>query len=366
MSSNQFVFVLLSVIVCFGTAQKGDKRDCPDEIDEMLVKYRDLQELYEYCSDKHQFYCIDYDGLLCTILNLNFDCDADEKIFCPNPMQAVKGVIDRFHEEYRFDRVAIKSNGGNGSLALPSDFLDSLKRSFLKVLSLENLNLTSVPPFQKLESLKKITISGNSIDFLETHAFFELPHLISLDLRSNKIQQLATETFAKLDRLDDLILSDNLLKVIPNRAFVDMPSLKTLSISENQLHSIDPNALSEITSLVNLDLSSNAFESKPDLQALENLEFLALNQNQIKKIQCDWMYPGDQPYQKLEILELNDNQISEIACDLNLKLPALYSIVLNRNQLTSLSERSFFNFLSSNNARINKMVAIKGTFFFWF
>ena len=217
--------------------------------------------------------------------------------------------------------------------------------------------MTRMPPFYKKQEFKNIAVSGNSIEQLEPYSFFDLPGLVILDLQYNKIQRLAERSFSKLDILEELNLSNNLLRVLNKNAFVDLKNLKTLSVSNNQIHFIHTDVPRQTASLINLDLSSNELEEMPDLQEHQNLEFLALNQNRIKKFFCD---DRIQSLKKLEIIELNDNNISEFSCDLNRHLPALYSVLLNRNQLTSLSQASFFEYL-----KLNKGLTIKGNFLFF-
>lgn len=377
MPSVKYVFVLLSLIFAVSSVSGVGEDLCPDDLEKMLTKYNDLDQLARYCGAKHQFHCIELDGLLCTIFNLNFDCDAGGKAFCPNPLQAIDRLMNRSHnEQFRFGKVIIEANmnnGRNGSLTLPEGFLDELDRMESESLTLTNLNMTDLPSFKYRKSLKKITIWGNSIEVLKEHAFFELISLTSLDLQFNKIRQLAQRAFMGLDDLDELNLSNNLLMVIEERAFHKMPNLKTLTISNNQLYLIDSTVFFEIRSLTHLELSSNNFEELPELRELENLEFLAMNDNQLKKVRIERLFPSSfnrttpqndilsevYPFEKLEIIEFNRNNITEFYCDP--ELPRLYNILLNRNLLTSLSKDMFFSYLNSS-----KMLAIKGNFWIFF
>lgn len=360
MPSVQFVFVLLSLAFSVGRGVE----ECPDDIDKMLTKYDDLNQLARYCGAKHQFHCNELDGLLCTILNLDFDCDG--QAFCPNPLQAISRLMQRFREKkFGFNNVIIEANmnnGRNGSATLPPAFLDELDRMESESLTLTNLNLTDLPSIKNRKSLKKITIWGNNIEVLNEHTFYELTSLTSLDLQFNKIKQLTERAFAGLDSLEELNLSNNLLTMIKQRAFYKVPGLRTLTISNNQLHFIDPSVFLEIRSLTHLDLSSNDFEELPQLQDLENLEFLAMNENRLKKVRIERLNSSSNdvlsagyPFEKLEIIEFNRNNITEFYCDP--RLPSLYNILLNRNLLTSLDKVSLFDYLN-----LSKMLAIKGNF----
>ena len=363
MSSNGLVLVLLGVIFCVSNA--GQPRDplCSDNIEVELIVCDSIDQLPSFCISKHQFHCIELDGLLCTIFGLSFDCDAET--FCPDPMHGVESVMDRFYKQYDFRNVAVKANPNNdrnGSLVLSDRFLHTLNLVATQSLTLINLNLTSMPQFsgsllvEKQRFLKKITISGNSIERLQTRDFFDLPSLISLDLQSNKIQHLSEQAFGKLENLDELNLSNNLLRVIPVFAFFELPSLKTLSIANNQLHLIEPKVPLQFSSLVNLELSSNQLEDMPELSNLSALEFLAMNKNKIKNVRCDRI----EPLQKLEIIELNDNRIAQFDCNLD-RMPGLYTLLLNRNLFNSLKSGAFFNYLNSG-----KTLSIKGNLLFCF
>ena len=357
-----FVLCFLSVVFYSSGDRSGrvKKDQCLDDIMTMISIHDNLDRL-SVCAEKHQFHCIESDGLLCKIFNRNFECDG--KAFCPKPLLAVEELIDNLRSSsHNFNKVVIEAetqNGKNGSLNFSpkTDFFVNLNQRYTRSLTLTNLNMTRMPPFYKKQEFKNIAVSGNNIEQLESHSFFDLPSLVSLDLQYNKIQRLAERSFEKLDILEELNLSNNLLRVLNKNAFVDLRNLKTLSVSNNQLHFIHTDVPRQTASLINLDLSSNEFEEMPDLQEHQNLEFLALNQNRIKKFFCD---DRIQSLKKLEIIELNDNNISEFSCDLNRHLPALYSVLLNRNQLTSLSQASFFEYL-----KLNKGLTIKGKFLFF-
>jgi Leucine-rich repeat (LRR) protein len=172
----------------------------------------------------------------------------------------------------------------------------------LRVLSLEHNGLTGMPA-----------------------GLGRLASLVALDLSFNPIGALADD-FARLERLRSLQLLDGRLTEIPAAVFA-LRSLETLDLSGNpmagtglseEIGNLDrlvrlacsgcgltgplPAGLASLSRLEELDLGSNAFDSFPDLGALQGLRVIRLAWNRL-----DGELPDLAGLTSLEALDLSGN-----------------------------------------------------------
>ncbi len=197
------------------------------------------------------------------------------------------------------------------SLPANCDFNDLPAGAFSGLSSLEELVLNDVGlqssdliALEGLDSLRELSLVGNSFDTLDDDAFRTLGALEVLDLSGSDITAISVNAFSGLNSLRDLRLSDNALTTLPSGAFSDLANLETLSLHRNDIASLPVgvfdglrsletlilggNEISELesdmfrglTSLRGLDLCCNEFDTLPDgllegLTALEAFSILA-------------------------------------------------------------------------------------------
>lgn len=348
------------------------KAMCSDDLSEIKIFYK----MNDDCVKKHQFVCLEIDlgnflELKCRILNRSFDCRSSE-LFCAKPLETIFKVLNRRIEnkstkeepengignKFKYFELYIDNNDNlrNGSFDLTSNFIEIINKFEVENLALKNLNLTRLPLFNNLNALKDIRISDNNISKLGSRSFFNLSNLYYLDLQNNNIQILKEMAFDALFELEDLNLSNNLLTSIP-KTFHNLLKLKELKLSNNRIQSINPYFFgNDNKEFKSLDLTGNLLKSLNSIENLQYLEFLTINENKIEKVNCTALYT----LKNVQMLELDNNQIRRFDCDLD-QLPSLYSISLKGNQLSNLPKSSFFNFLNQT-----KNLAIKGELFFLF
>ncbi|KAF6717218.1 Trophoblast glycoprotein [Oryzias melastigma] len=151
------------------------------------------------------------------------------------------------------------------------------------------------PESISLENVTTLSLSGNRISVVESHAFSGLPRLRSLDLSNNQLAVIHPEAFSvpnlslrelnlslalynhsavldlasslrwsPLGSLRVLDLSNNGLIFLPSQIFFRLNSLHRLLLSNNSLVAIHNSTLSGLENLQELDLTLNAFKMFPE------------------------------------------------------------------------------------------------------
>ncbi|XP_026475823.1 P-granule-associated novel protein 1-like, partial [Ctenocephalides felis] len=213
---------------------------------------------------------------------------------------------------------------------ITSDVFEDLQN--LEELYLGNNELTKVPieTLENLKELRTLDLSSNIIFILKTNELM-LPKLKNLDLSKNNLTVIASETFSGLKSLENINLSNNKIVNIESKAF-DISNLKSLDISYNRLSNVL--TLPESIQVVNLEW--NAYIFWPFEKPIEELRYLNLRQNNIRKVNLD------ESYKKLETLILSGNVLIEYP---RMKLNELSTLDLSNNDFSILPEQLDINLM---------------------
>eukprot|EP01063_Lacrimia_lanifica_P008591 TRINITY_DN15672_c0_g1_i1.p1 TRINITY_DN15672_c0_g1~~TRINITY_DN15672_c0_g1_i1.p1 ORF type:complete len:1553 (+),score=713.90 TRINITY_DN15672_c0_g1_i1:108-4766(+) len=257
---------------------------------------------------------------------------------------------------------------------------------FLCQVSLEDNDLHSLQGIQKVPNLMELYIGNNKVDNLkEIHALRDIPKLIIVDLSGNPLclepdyrlytifnlkklkvldgisidanesvkakdnfagkmsPELLTERVGKLTEwytITDLNLSSCSIRELS--LLEHFPSLLHLKCDHNLLS--DLSGLKPCTTLLSLNLNSNRIgsdASKPGfvplgkcIEQMTSLESLSLEANQITSISALALNLVN-----LRFLNLRSNEITRV--DGLEMLPQLCELILDRNKLRGLDDRSF-------------------------
>ena len=137
-----------------------------------------------------------------------------------------------------------------------------LKFKFLRVLSIRNNKLTSLPKeLSQLENLEEIYLGNNNLQRLPD-SICNLQHLKCLWFDKNKISSLPDD-IGYLKELKILQLSGNSLKKLPD-SICKLKKLEELILYNNNLQKI-PKCFLNLESLKRLDVKRNAFDKLPDV-----------------------------------------------------------------------------------------------------
>jgi hypothetical protein len=196
-----------------------------------------------------------------------------------------------------------------------------------------------------------IDLSHKGYTNIALDTFYSLPipnkgimyqYLKKLYLSNNQINVLQSDTFSNLSNLDHLDLSNNQISEIQPGSFNNLPNLCYLDLDHNQISEIQPNIFNNLPVLESLSIRFNKItELKPNIftegtfgNNLSRLKELNLSYNQINTI-----YMGAfNNLLRLTHLYLNNNQINILlpgifADTLGNNLPNLKEINLNMNHL---------------------------------
>lgn len=129
-------------------------------------------------------------------------------------------------------------------------------------LSFNNLTRLDEGSLADLSSLSVLRLSHNSISHIAEGAFRGLRNLRVLDLGHNEISGTIEDTsgaFTGLDSLSKLSLSGNKIKSVAKRAFSGLDSLEHLNLGENAIRSVQFDAFAKMKNLKELRISSESF-----------------------------------------------------------------------------------------------------------
>ena len=181
---------------------------------------------------------------------------------------------------------------GLRSVALSHNSLRSLPRDVFQGTSVETVDLSfnefvAMPTSALTEvsaTIRRLNMSHNRIEHVDSTMFSNIPHLISLSLSNNRLTILPDNVFVGLSGLRILDLSNNLLRADFNEMLryiqrisslrlssvgmeqlpkLPLPQLQTLDLSGNRLTDIHPSSAEKMPQLRHLDLSKNVFTRLP-------------------------------------------------------------------------------------------------------
>lgn len=133
------------------------------------------------------------------------------------------------------------------------------KMEALKDLQMSHNSLSSIKmgALQGLLNLTSLRMQHNQIDVIEDHAFSHLQTLISLDLAHNRIVAVSGASLAHLDRLTELDLRHNFLRALTPDLVQPLKSLKSLKLDDNDISIVASDALKPSTVFKHFTLSDN-------------------------------------------------------------------------------------------------------------
>ncbi|KAL1497523.1 hypothetical protein ABEB36_008467 [Hypothenemus hampei] len=197
--------------------------------------------------------------------------------------------------------------------------LDGNSFKGLRNLSFIDLNsnvITKIAPntFSDLSHLKILRLRANRLSLSIINKLNPITTAQDLDLSENLLMgPLGPKTFPKMEFLKDLQLSYNSLSSIKMGALQGMKNLTTLRIAHNLIDVIEDHAFIHLNTLTTLDLAHNRIVavSGASLAHLGHLNELDLRHNFLRALTADLVLP----LKSLKVLKLDDNDISIVASD---------------------------------------------------
>lgn len=204
----------------------------------------------------------------------------------------------------------------------------------LSFIDLSDNLLSKISPstFDNLPQLKTLRLRGNRLTVPVLTKLNSLSTVEELDLSENSlIGPLGPKTFPKMDSLKDMQLSHNSLSSIKMGALQGLQNLTSLRLQHNQIDVIEDHAFSNLPLLVNLDIAHNRIVavSGASLAHLTKLTGLDLRHNFLRALTADLIVP----LKSLNSLKLDDNDISIVASDALKSTTILKHFTLSDNPL---------------------------------
>ncbi|CAH1163355.1 unnamed protein product [Phaedon cochleariae] len=221
---------------------------------------------------------------------------------------------------------------GNKMKSLDESSFKGLRN--LSFIDLSNNVLSRISPttFEDLPQLRVLRLRGNRLTVATITKLNSFSTVEELDISENAfVGPLEPNTFPRMENLRDLQLSHNSLSSIKMGALKGLSNLTSLRLSHNQIDVIEDNAFSHLTFLVILDLAHNRIVavSGASLAHLNNLTDLDVRHNFLRALTADLIIP----LKNLRNLNLDENDISIVASDALKSSTVLQRFTLSDNPL---------------------------------
>lgn len=289
MKFSQFITLIFSLLV-IANAEVASTPDAQKTNDKPNVN---LRQICQICHCNNDTKILD-----CSSANVRTMFNADEW----NLLTASNVTFETIH----FEKNNIKSIPVFPEMAVQRLFLsyneiDTIERAaFQNLKKLKHLDL-----FHNMLTSKSLASAAFEGKYSPT--FYEpIESLKSLDLGHNLLHSLQSNVFEHFPNLESLTLASNTFKIIDQvteSAIGMLSNLKYLDLSYMELASLPDYILHTPQDLETLNLTGNLFTSiPPSLSYATNLKYLSLDENPLKDIEGDNVFP---PMKKLTTLSLS-------------------------------------------------------------
>lgn len=307
-----------------------------DALNMFLLSNFALIVLFTFLSqlESHVFKCLSVSSKICHIpFEFREYANENDKI-----LEAVEEIMElRIEVKFKLIPEAVFTNFSNiRTLSMPNTGLRILNQLHrlrkLKVLHVENNNLTELDDSSLSQNLEELHAQKNLISRVHADTFKNSTNLIKLVLSKNRITSLPRYVFQKCLKLKVLVLSENEIKSIEG-VIDSCLSLQRLSIAKNFIEIISNKTFHGLSQLSELDLSYNMIHTVDENAFSTNIMLakIYLNNNYLSNYVMEIMSSD------LIILHLQQNFLEAIFITSHLKFTQFLSIFAAKNQLTQFN-----------------------------
>nr|XP_053635803.1 leucine-rich repeat-containing G-protein coupled receptor 5-like [Cherax quadricarinatus] len=205
----------------------------------------------------------------------------------------------------------------------------------LKIISLEMNFFTNFPAsLASLRGLQNVNLGYNKIAVLKNADLHGLHNLLFLSLQNNRLSTIEPRALARLRNLETLNLKNNLLTEVPT-SVTHCVNLRQLFLGGNRLTYVGENALRGLTRLEEVKLQANPLLNIHH-RAFSNLP--ALTSLILKEVRLLDTFPDLNDTFSLKWLRIDRASLSSVPHDLCTATPKLYSLNLQRNQISTMPD----------------------------
>lgn len=180
--------------------------------------------------------------------------------------------------------------------------------------------------------INKVYFKKSRFTEIPSSIFYAFKNLSLLNLNDMGIDHIDPKNIGDASSLLDLHLATNKIKELKDESFIDAPNLESLYLTKNQIK----------------EVSKNSFKG------LGELRVLALDANKIEVLDKDTFSFNS----KLNRIDLGNNMLMEVDSLLFYPCKVLKELIINRNQLVSLTVVLEYNFLMKLIANHNQIVTL--------
>ncbi|KAJ5806995.1 Leucine-rich repeat typical subtype [Penicillium riverlandense] len=231
----------------------------------------------------------------------------------------------------------------------------------IETLDLHGNVLQTLPMgLRRLQQLRSLNLSNNSLSIENIQVVVEIPSLVDLKLANNQLQGRFPSDIGRLRSLETLDLHCNKLTELPHE-LGELTSLKSLDVGENQLTylpfeelsklplktinapknrlagTLIPASVDRLETLQSLNIANNLVDifSANEMLSCPSLHSLFMGINRIKRLPCV------SSWQSLLTLSAEDNKIAELPVGFP-ELRSIKTVDLTGNDISRLDEKIGF------------------------
>lgn len=217
---------------------------------------------------------------------------------------------------------------------------ESQLKYFAFQFNFKNCEFQRIPDkfFQRLENTEEIYLNNSGIETIDSKSFSSTS-LKLLWVSHNNLTSLPALLFSNTPQIKNADFSHNHIQTIDRYVFGGAANkLEVINFSHNLIKTLNKDLFANLNDLVELNLNHNQIESfDPELSDLEKLKRLRLDNNKLKRIDCN-VFLDILPVKASVDISNNEIEQIDLKCNKNCESndSGCISLVMEGNRMTNL------------------------------